>query len=324
MQVIYSDIGTWKLISDIGLMIALCYMCFRFLRSPQTTSHMKQVAELDATLKGLIKEAGMAGNSLNDQLVRRQQSLEKLLMDLETAEQRANRAIDSAEEARNMLERVRARTGAESEPQRFHEQQPLWEEPARARHSEPVRHSESARLRESAAVSGHEPEAPSFESIAPSRVAPQQRPIPQQRPVPQQGTQPQQATSAARSAKQPEKQPQKQAQRPAWSGRNIYGELVETPERLARPLSSSIEREVGAPVKPGGIQDNLEEIYMAAEEMLKTGKDLDFVAARTKLPMEELKMLSQLIIRDQLEKQAREAEAMDDPRLGALGTRRTL
>jgi hypothetical protein len=65
-------------------------------------------------------------------------------------------------------------------------------------------------------------------------------------------------------------------------------------------------------------------VYAAAEILLKQGKKLEQVVAQTRLPAEEVQMLSQMIEveRDEQERQARESRQMKegDPRLGALGS----
>lgn len=129
----------------------------------------------------------------------------------------------------------------------------------------------------------------------------------------------------------------------------------------ATPLQAAIERE-STPVKPAPVivkpsQANkvatsypvpetrtiVDDLYQAAEQMLRAGKDLQSVATQTKLPVDELRMLNQMIIREQvatasrLASQSRAAQGIertkerdeskpvvtiDDPRLGALAATR--
>jgi hypothetical protein len=109
------------------------------------------------------------------------------------------------------------------------------------------------------------------------------------------------------------------ARQSAGGGARYQTAAAAPPAPPARPLSRSVEMQVDAPPSSSMHSQQLEDLYMAAEDLLKTGKDLEFVAARTKLPMEEIRMLSQLIIREQLEENGRIAEKPEDSRLGVLG-----
>lgn len=68
----------------------------------------------------------------------------------------------------------------------------------------------------------------------------------------------------------------------------------------------------------------LQRVYAAAEVLLKQGQKLEQVVAQTRLPEEEVRMLSQMIEveRDEEERKARASSATiaGDPRLGALGS----
>lgn len=70
----------------------------------------------------------------------------------------------------------------------------------------------------------------------------------------------------------------------------------------------------------------LKEVYGRAESMIKEGKELEAIARATKLPMEGVKRLAQMIEIEREEQQERERLAPrrkhGDPRLGALGSTR--
>jgi hypothetical protein len=70
----------------------------------------------------------------------------------------------------------------------------------------------------------------------------------------------------------------------------------------------------------------LKEVYGRAESMIKEGKELEAIARATKLPMEGVKRLAQMIEIEREEEQERERLAprnrQGDPRLGALGSTR--
>ena len=92
----------------------------------------------------------------------------------------------------------------------------------------------------------------------------------------------------------------------------------------SRPLNQSIEREVSPPqgAVPGPAID-IQEIYDTAEEALRAGRDLATVATRTRLPIEEVRMLSEMIVRERLDERAATPDVKKDPRLGVLaGMRR--
>lgn len=133
---------------------------------------------------------------------------------------------------------------------------------------------------------------------------------------------------------------------------NIYGEPIgevttapapttPPPSRVRSPLAESIEKEIipNAPASPPpDSAAAIAEVRRAAEALLRAGRDLEFVAQRTRLPLEEVRLLSQLVV-GEIEQRARQAapepaptparasppevppapEAKtDDPRLGVL------
>ena len=70
----------------------------------------------------------------------------------------------------------------------------------------------------------------------------------------------------------------------------------------------------------------MQKVYAAAEHMLRQGVEFEKVAAQTKLPVEGVKMLSQMIEVERIEDASGDDSAIDllsvDPRLGALGVSR--
>jgi hypothetical protein len=69
------------------------------------------------------------------------------------------------------------------------------------------------------------------------------------------------------------------------------------------------------------IGSDLSRIYMAAEEMLKAGRDLEAVSRSTKLPIEQVRLLSQIVIKERLADPTQVSVPVRpaDPRLGVLG-----
>lgn len=92
---------------------------------------------------------------------------------------------------------------------------------------------------------------------------------------------------------------------------------------IDKPLRQQIVKEVNAENDPV----NLQKSYIAAEKLIAAGKDLDFVANYTKLPIEELKNLSSYLTKEessQMVNSKPEPPSLAltpkrDPRLGVLG-----
>lgn len=90
----------WQLTTDVLLLGALAYLCSQFARSPRVNSQLRTVRELQSALKALVKEADTAGRTLNEQLIKRQQSLEKALIESDVAERKIQVALAEAAHAK--------------------------------------------------------------------------------------------------------------------------------------------------------------------------------------------------------------------------------
>jgi hypothetical protein len=90
---------------------------------------------------------------------------------------------------------------------------------------------------------------------------------------------------------------------------NIYGEILDSEEAapssfeprmpkaaVSKPqtLASTIEKQVSGKTT----QETLEQLYGAAERMLRAGKEVERVALQTDLPIDEVRILSQLIMKE--------------------------
>jgi hypothetical protein len=68
----------------------------------------------------------------------------------------------------------------------------------------------------------------------------------------------------------------------------------------------------------------MQKIYAAAEALLKQGRQLEQVSAQTRLPVEEVRMLSQMIEIEREEEQSKKTKGtsvpVEDSRLGVLGS----
>ncbi len=98
---------TLKVLTDIALMSGIILVGLKVLMSP--SRNPKQILELDAALKSLIREADLAGRDLNDQLLSRQQVLERLLVDLQSSETRINSSLTKADDAKRLLDQASQR-----------------------------------------------------------------------------------------------------------------------------------------------------------------------------------------------------------------------
>ncbi|MBX7137145.1 MAG: hypothetical protein K1X83_04105 [Oligoflexia bacterium] len=292
-----------KLAIDVTLAFSLGYLCLRLLRNPSPISTSRELQHLEGSLRSLIDEATRSGRALNDQLVRRQTDMERLLSEMSASESRINRTVAAANERRAALETEPARPARGQATEIEHAE---YTTPARVP-AEPIWAV--------APVTHQAPEPPSFRA-APSNERHVEQPTP--------------AAVKPRSAKRQV---------------NIYGEEINEatePEVIPaapapRGLRSQIEKErvYGAESDPKrGIQD----IYSAAEEMLKAGESLHKIAAVTNLPAEDLQMLAQVVRREQSvnaasnkaranapievieEPPAPVRGAPADPRLGVLGS----
>lgn len=108
---------------------------------------------------------------------------------------------------------------------------------------------------------------------------------------------------------------------------NIYGEpIAAAAENEAsrksstrRPLAKRIEVTEQNPYsRQEVLKARLEDLYYAAEAMLRAGRDAQSVANRTKLPLEEVRMLEQMVGREKVLEQAVDQAPVVDPRLGVL------
>lgn len=93
-----------RLAIDGSLLISLIYCGTRLLKGQGGTLRTEKLLELEASLRRVITEAQGAGTVLNQELMKRQRDMERLLFDIESAEQRVGRAINTAEDRKSSLE----------------------------------------------------------------------------------------------------------------------------------------------------------------------------------------------------------------------------
>lgn len=283
-------IQMWGFGLDVGLFLSLVVLSWRFLKSGAPNISTARLVQLETSLRMLIQEAEGAGKGFDDQLRRRQKRLEDLLFDLNSTEQRINQTITSADRSKSALERA------------INQSNEIGAEPVRSVPvSKPVQPAVSSTIELE-----QDHRAEEYIGVSSLRQHP------------------------------PQEQPERStANRTKY---NIYGDpITATPsapnDRIESrpsqpmkpgyvPLESAIERVVGpgtgtGPEQYGAVNGELEDVYAAAEELIKGGQALQAVAAAVNLPIEEVRMLSQMVRQE--EAVARTSEAViEDDRLGVL------
>lgn len=283
----------WKLATDVLLLMALVHLCFQFVRSPRISAASRQLRELESALRALIREADGAGRTLNEQLMHRQQSLEKILIDAQLAEQRISEAAASSRM---------------EEPRTTPREEPAYERSAAPRSSATA--SSSSRTIKMSGPS---------ETLEPASFP---------------------ATTRGRAVETVEQGADEEESTITFGATNIYGEPIEAAPAPAAPepamgkarrrametyspLSAKIEKEVKPSAKAKAAQGSIEDLYASAEQLLRAGNDLMAVANRTKLPIEDVRALSQMIIGERAvaenaARASKPAEIDEDPRLGVM------
>jgi hypothetical protein len=293
-----------KLLVDIGLGASLLYLAFRFLRGGISDGQARQLATLDASLKSLIREAEVSGNNLNDQLLRRQQSIESALRDIESNEGKLQRAIVAAKDLQANLD----------------------EQMKKVR--EDLLDVERRKVR---IETEHEISARTITQNRQERVAPQ---------TPAKSITPRPEPIRARVVEVTQEEPlfleeteEEEETVQNFERVNIFGEPISdsTPTEVISQsgstrsaLQQAVEKMVEKKRSSSALsRPALDAINFAAEEMLRAGKNLEAVAARTKLSLDEVRALSQKVMRDSIleEPQSYETRARDQ-RLGVLASQR--
>lgn len=267
---------------------------------------LPRTLELEASLRSLISDADAAGRHLNEQLLRREQNLQKLLADIAEAEGRLNRSINGGEErskeihialenARELIAELKESFKEEQEALRRQQQELRTHQRA---FKEPDVRAQSPKQEPRTYLD--EPEAPSFEDAGYRRVR----------------SRPSASSDHERDfARQPEMIIEEQ-RRPRSAGNSQERLVQQEPREPARKPSMY---QAGAATE----QRNMQKIYAAAEVLLKQGRQLEQVSAQTRLPVEEVRMLSQMIEIERDEEQRKKTTGapapLADTRLGVLG-----
>ena len=118
----------------------------------------------------------------------------------------------------------------------------------------------------------------------------------------------------------------------SYASTNIYGEPVVAEASQQAGLGSQMEKSREPSQRDRGFSESMQDIYEVAENLLNAGIDIRSVAARTKLPADEVQMLARMVKQEHASRATEplttEDTVTEDPRLGVLGgmrrTRQTL
>jgi hypothetical protein len=256
-----NQIQIWQLVIDLGLVASVLVMTVRAFKSSRLSTMLPQTRELEGSLRGLIGDAERAGQHLNEQLLHREQNIQRNLTSIQDAESRLSKMIAEAETLHQKLQATRVETIKVVQDLKSGLEQGMLSEQARY-----------------------------DVSVAPQREL-----------------RPQVATQ------QP---PQREADfaRESFGRGSNENDMAVPPQREQRATQMTAETAVGPDLKT---------IYEAAETMIKQGAAIEQVARQTRIPVEGVRLLAQMI-----EIEREEGSRKQDPfakvpttdsRLGALG-----
>lgn len=282
----------WRLVIDLGFLGSVIFFCFKYAKL-STLSQVESVIELEGSLRRLMQEAQASGAQLSDVLVKRQTAIEKLMVDMQAVEQRIKRLATAAELSASQMNRPQPETPLVA---------PKIEVAAPPLASQIV--TEVVTVDTSKIETTIQP------------TTPISQPELTEEPI---------VASAA---------PQKTSKQ-----YNIFGEEISSKPstsmsqaapapRLATKVEREVLPEIAQPKKLAPYEEatspakDIQKVYSAAEELLKAGKEVEYVAFRTKLPVGDVQMLATMIEREQeVPPPAPEVAAItEDPRLGVLGS----
>ena len=283
-----NQLSLWQMMVDLGLITAILVMALRWMKGSRAQALLPQTLELEASLRNLIDEAEASGRQLNDQLLRRESNIQKYLTELEESERRITRSVIEGEEVSKRLE-VAASAAQRKAAQSNAAQQ---------------ERGDSYKAR------GYAVELDDAEAPAPQARAPQAR-----------------MTRSAAEAPAATTQQAPRRSAPLQSSASVqHSSYSNAPKIISRPPSAAGNTTQAYQKAAQPSSSELQQIYALAEQMLKQGVEFEQVAQRTKLPLDGVKMLSQMIEIERDEESTQELQAgqviAGDPRLGALGTTR--
>ena len=108
----------------------------------------------------------------------------------------------------------------------------------------------------------------------------------------------------------------------SWDGVNIFGQpLGQGPqvggtESAVAAAPAVMPPQTLQPAEPPSF--SIKQIYARAEELIRAGEELHNVVTRTRLPLEEVQNMAQMIAREELARRQAASEEEEQRRLGAL------
>lgn len=280
-----NQIQMWQLLVDIGLITSVLTMTVRAFKSSRLPSMLPKTRELEVSLRSLIGDAETAGLQLNDQLLRREQNIQRALSEIQQSEARITKAIADAEALQNKLQQTRVETVKVIQDLKIGFERGVQ--------------SERARLEEQSA---------SLHSVQPQMGAP----VYQAPPAQSYQAAPPQAAQQAHTFVE-----QTYARTPLQ--RNV--EVTASTSHVTPSSHGNVEPQSSRRAHAQPNPAELQKVYKSAEVMLKEGQTLESVASRMKLPVEGVRLLAQMIEIEREEgSRKQEAEPLPgaDARLGAL------
>ncbi len=256
-----NQIQIWQLVVDLGLVASVLAMTVRAFKSSRLSTMLPQTRELEQSLRGLIGDAERAGQHLNDQLLHREQNIQRNLTSIQETEARLAQMIAEAEALHQKLQATRVETIKVVQDLKSGLEQGISSEQSRYEASAPLQRDSRPQMAQQQAP--HEVDGFARESFD-------------------------------------------------RTGRR--NDVTQTSPREQRNTKAAEEATSGSDLKT---------IYEAAEAMIKKGTAIEQVARQTKIPLEGVRLLAQMI-EIELEEDTRRQDPLakiptTDSRLGALG-----
>jgi hypothetical protein len=352
-------IALWQLAADAGLVLGIIFLATRLVQSGMNGGLQAKIRSLELQLRANIREAQASAEEFEKTLDVKQKALEDLLFEVQATESRVRRTLEQAKEAPKTIlapsEEHRTQVFAPAQSRSAGQAEIIASPVAAPSPSEAYQEV----MRETASSSSAQaqtqpetqsiPEPPSFQAkpnnpffATMSRktfgTGPKLNifgePIPGTDVTEQLG---QDASASTQSGQVPHAPMGRAVARRQGLAAQVET-FVDLPQ-VALPSASAsflppreIQKQNSVDIQRDArpVQPTVEDIYAAAESFLRAGQTLEMVAARTRLPAEDVRMLSQIIERERRARDEKEEGIPDagkgatrqDDRLGVLGSYR--
>jgi len=298
-----NNMEIWQLITDMLLVVALFYLCIKTVK----VSPIMQSSILEGNLRRMVQEADLATKTLQEKLVQRQNRLEELLIDIESAENRLNKSKQSIEEAKSDLEG------------RFIKVQRLLQSVQNRceTNNHPIANTQPVVQKEYLANTAinapvKEQITPVVEEINTSNELKQNKTY-------------QALESKANIRRNPYGKYNKNVGNEQYIPTQHQEDTIKidevkpvTTQRLSQQIEKEVYQQTTPTQKPYNIQKSLDNIYDEAEELLKRGKSPEYVSKLLDLQIDEVKMLAQMLTNVLHNEHGGMQASYSDSRLGAL------